>query len=427
MSIDHAFFCVAIMVQLEAVCVPMSASRPPSAALQAANERLQQLRAEKQCRPPAVDARRTAAPNAPPWRTVVRALPPHVGWGSERLTAVLRGAVPQKDAMSPVESTIELSFDGNRASPAKKTPSQPASMPEETVKVYPDIAAGMLRQELAAAGRLWLLCRYLDEDGRGWLRIVILREKLTQKAAGLRTCGKRQLRNLLREGDGVFWTRDRKRIWLRSAAKVAAALGVERLTGRPVALPVQVLTDSIGTVRAHLYASFHSGRDKEARHKPIARDTLEALTGVGRRSQIQYEQQVGLDVQYNFAVGAPVSAKRDVEERVWRNGQATFVLQDDQGQQGPPGRAYIAWQLPNTYGGCHRQCRKGRQRRINRELGGLVVKGGPGNGEEAVEKRYFPNGKLAAAAATRHPQRDLYWRRHRVRNGRYDVWQAMRG
>ncbi len=66
----------------------------------------------------------------------------------------------------------------------------------------------MLRQEQTAAGRLWLLLRHMDVDGRGVLRVVNLRETLTTPKTRHRLCGWRQLRNLLRQGEGLYWQRD---------------------------------------------------------------------------------------------------------------------------------------------------------------------------------------------------------------------------
>jgi hypothetical protein len=308
----------------------------------------------------------------------------------------------------------------------------------------------MLRQELTAPGRLWLMLRYLDREGSGVFRIDILPQHLTSPSSPLRLCGNRQLRNLLRDGEGVYWTRDKEHIWLHSAAKVAYTLGVEQLTGRPVALPVAALLDGIGTFRAHLYTAFHSGRTKDTPYgeqaMPIARETMAELSGVGRSSQRAYEEQVGVEVQANFAVG-DISTKENQENRAWVQGQALFELKDYRGQQGKKGKTYLAWQLPNTYIGQHRHRPRGRQKRINRELKDLVMKGMPGNvggtietqklvsraealsvveGEvERPEKVYYPNGKLAARAYGRDPEQELYWRRHRTGNGRFDLWQQL--
>jgi hypothetical protein len=315
----------------------------------------------------------------------------------------------------------------------------------------------MLRQGQESAGRVWLMGRYLDGAGRGVLRIEIIKEQITNKNSNLYLCGKRQLRNLLRQGEGVFWTRDKESIWLRSATRVAAALGVDRLTGRPVALPLSALVEGIGLFRAHLYAAFHSGRAKDGTLKataaargaggasamPIARATLARISGVGRSSQRAYEARLGLKREANFAVGEVETEVRQ-EERAWRQGGALFELKDYRGQQGQEGRTYLAWQLPNSYAGQHPQRPKGRQKRINRQLQDLVMKGMPGNEEGkaggrgpegrgpggwglAEAKRYFANGRLAGRSFSRRrasEQGDCYWRGRRGGNGRYALWHS---
>jgi hypothetical protein len=293
----------------------------------------------------------------------------------------------------------------------------------------------MLRQEMTAPGRLWLMLRYLDQQGSGQLRIDIIRQTLTHKTSDLRLCGKRQLRNLLRDGDGVFWMRDKERVWLFSAARVANALDVERLTGQPVGIPVTALLEGIGSFRAHLYAAFHSGRIKETPYgikvMPIARDTLAGLSGVGRSSQRAYETRANVQVQANFAVGE-AAREENRENQAWVQGQALFELKDYRGEQGKKGRTYLAWQLPNSYIGQHQKRPKGRQKRINRKLKDLVMKGMPGNvggtdETRQIEKVYYPNGKLAAQAYGRDPERELYWKRHGTGNGRFTVWQQLGG
>ncbi|MCP4421562.1 MAG: hypothetical protein GY805_33540, partial [Chloroflexi bacterium] len=301
------------------------------------------------------------------------------------------------------------------------------------VKLYPDIGLGMLRQELTAPGRLWLMLRYIDPQGCGVLRIDTVKQNLAKKSSALRICGQRQLRNLLRYGDGIFWTRDKAAVWLHSAARVAYALDVERLTGQPVGLPISALQDGIGSFRAHLYAAFHSGRTKETAHgtrvMPIARDTLAGLSGVGRSSQRTYEARTNVKVQANFAVGE-VASEENLEHHAWSQGQALFELKDYRGEQGKKGKTYLAWQLPNTYVGQHQKRPKGRQKRINRKLNDLVMKGMPGNvvgtsEQQKSEKVYYPNGKLAAKAYDRDSEWALYWKRHGTRNGRFEIWQQL--
>lgn len=294
------------------------------------------------------------------------------------------------------------------------------------VKLYPDIGLGMLRQSLAAPGRIWLLLRLIDTRGAGWVFTETARVQLTGKQAVLRVCGWRQMRNLLRQGEGIFWHRDKKRIWLHSLAKTARALGVSRLTGKPVKIPVSVLTGTIGDTRAHLYAAFHSGRMQDTeKTRPISRRALTVLSGVGATSQRHYEEKTKVRTRANYAAGDVADAENG-KERAWQVGRALFKLRDVNGRHGKTGRVYWAWRLPNSYAGPHQKASKGRQRRVNRELRDLVMQGMPGNGGETVachvkpKRRYFDNGCQAAKVWNRKPA-DLYWRSSNG-NGRAGWW-----
>ncbi|MFQ5436007.1 MAG: hypothetical protein ACE5FD_14125, partial [Anaerolineae bacterium] len=395
----------------------------PSPQLVEANRRLYALRAQAQAQRQTAELPADRAPQAesdPPWDAAasqepatmaekIAALPGHLGWGSEALTAVLRRRQQESECVgdeqglsqaeprdwlshlsdttvsnatstnpvpSGAEGNTQTTFSNDQQSPIGR------SQTNSWVKLYPDIGLGMLRQEMTAPGRLWLILRYLDQQGSGRIRIDIIRQTLTPKSSTLRMCGKRQLRNLLRDGEGVFWTRDKEHVWLFSAARVAYALDVERLTGQPVGVSVPALLEGIGSFRAHLYAAFHSGRTKETPHgtqaMPIARDTLAGLSGVGQSSQRTYEARANVKVQANFAVGE-VAREENREDRAWSQGQALFELKDYRGEQGKKGKIYLAWQLPNTYIGKHQHRPKGRQKRINRKLKDLVMKGMPGN------------------------------------------------
>jgi hypothetical protein len=361
-------------------------------------------------------------------------LPAHLGWGSMTLAAAIR----RRQRADRSKDDSGLCFErrppaaGSRPAASGGAGDQATWRPpsREWVKLYPDIGLGMLRQEKTASGRLWVLLRYLDEDGCGALRIDIITHQLTQRTSTIRLCGKRHLRNLLRDGEGVFWERDEEHVWLASAARVACALGVERLTGRPVALPIAALLNGIGQFRAHLYTAFHSGRAKESAPgqggMPIARATLTAVTGVSRRGQQAYEKRTGIRTQANYAVG-----ERDgvaaAQQRTWRQGQAMFKLKDYRGYQGRRGRTYLAWQLPNSYSCPHDQRPQGRQKRINRKLADLFMKGMTGNGEGKVERRYWPTGKLAARAYSRSPAGGAYWPGQRLRGTKRRLWYVSGG
>jgi hypothetical protein len=370
--------------------------------------------------------------------TNVPGLPPsHLGWGNCRLTKALAAEQERQFRGQEEEHVQPLCW----RSPASRSPDSqeatPPTLPDnQSVRIYPDLALAFLRNQHAAESRIWLLLRFLDATGRGWIDIAVAKERLTQQGSNLHVCGWRQLRKLLGYGEGIFWDRANGRIWLHSVAKVAASLGVRRLTGRAVELPIKVLLQKIGSVRAHLYASFHSGRSQHTteniRVKPIARRTLQQLTHIGRRTQRNYEKRAGVRRQFNFAIGMKHST-REEQDRAWKHGPALFRFTDHQGDVGQQGLPYTAWQLPNNYFGPHKQEPKGRQKRINRELADLFMKGMTGNGKRLVgagrsgRRRFYDNGLLAAKSYNRNSDQDVYWRSPQVKRGQYHVWHLLPG
>ncbi len=393
----------------------MSVKATPIRALQAANQRLHALRAalpDSQSKAgvqashdigsdgfSAAQADRDAQP-----------FPVHLGWESAAVTAVLRRShsLPKPASEPPLPESFPIHAAVERAAQAI---GDAVSLPKPgEVRVHPSIGLGLLRANMAAAGRVWLLLRCLDEAGCGKLRIVNIRKTLCHKKSPLYLAGWRQLRNLLRQGDGLFWQRDKTWLWLRSAAKVSAGLGIERLTGRPVFLPAAKLLGGIGQARAYLYAAFHAGRQINKASAPIARSTLETLSGVGRRSQHAYERRAGVCVQRNLAVGS-IALPDALQTRAWEQGTAVFELKDYDGRQGRGGKTYVAWQLPNSYHCEQKLGSQGSRRRVNRQLAGLLLEGTTGNGLQSIPRRYFPQGQAAAHAASRLHVQEIYWRR----------------
>lgn len=442
----------------------------PSPALLEANRRLYELReqAQQMQRRPGGPAGTSGAPKAAGGpatdscrrlsgsaAATVEALPAHLGWGSEALTAVLRQRGRRQAQLEQASAARRLDWlpavteqggagEGSDGACRQNRPAASGDPPPKkraTLTLYPDIALAMLREEVAAAGRIWWLLRYLDRDGRGMLRIDMMKKQLTVPNSRLRVCGWRQLRNLLHQGEGTFWQRDPDsgRIWLRSAAKVAAALGVERFSQPPVELPPEALCGGMGDVRAHFYASFHSSREPEqGQAMPVARATMERLSGVPARTQQAYDRRAGVESRANYAIGerATVAA---TQERAWQQGTAVFPFIDGNGQRGPKNGQYIAWQLPNSYSGPHRQraCGRGGRRRLNQKLADLRTKGGAGNGQQKAQdggsprdglyaRRYYRNGAAACKAYNRDPAGDRFWYGHRARTGS-GLWFVLAG
>ncbi|MCB0000761.1 MAG: hypothetical protein KDE56_33585, partial [Anaerolineales bacterium] len=107
--------------------------------------------------------------------------PRHLGWGSAALTAVLRRQQRSSGFVDDGQAWINSLQEEFKPSPIKGEPTSDQTELSLTknfpssgaVKLYPDIGLGMLRQEMTAPGRLWLMLRYLDEEGRGAIRIDI--------------------------------------------------------------------------------------------------------------------------------------------------------------------------------------------------------------------------------------------------------------
>jgi hypothetical protein len=281
-----------------------------------------------------------------------------------------------------------------------------------------------------AVGRLWLLLRLLDSEGRGWLSRADIEAAFTDPDSPTHLCTPRYLRQLLAEGNGRFWVcAGRDKVWLRGQAKVAAALGVRKLRGRAVELPVSVLLGPIGDLRAHLYATFHSGRcghssrrdhssgrdhssRDQGRHEeqapPISRASLRELSGVSPRTQQTYDDRAAVDVQPCLAIGG-VATTTGSQENAWQHGRAAFTFTDHQGKQGTAGGRYQARRLPNRYRGPH-QLVGGRPQRLNRQLADLCHKGYTGNDQPTVVRRYYADGAAAGRVWQRQQGRVLvYW------------------
>ena len=284
------------------------------------------------------------------------------------------------------------------------------SHPPAAVTVHPTMLHAILRQGREASARVWLLLRLADRVGRGWLTVDEARRELTAPGGPLFVCGWRRLRQLLAEGEGVFWVREARsggdRLWLRGSPRVALALDCRRLQGYPIELPIAALLGGIQGVRAAFYAAFHAGREA----RPISRATLATLSGVGMRTQLAYDSVAHVARSRNIVIGERYSAD-NARERAWEHGRAVFRFVDRAAKEGRAGGEYVAWRLPNSYYAAYQRRSRGSRKRLNRKIDDLVMKGIPGNDERAVESVFHANGAQAARQFNRDPRRDAYWQR----------------
>lgn len=404
------------------------------------------IRTDEQGRPQHSQPRPTGQPLSP------GALAPHLGWESEGFMHAQRAATALQERRAAYQAARQQRWSPPRpesCAPARSADrdSQRRKQASPVVRLFPDIAVAMLRQGAVAPGRLWLLLQHIDEPGQGWISTAEARSRLCTPGAALYLCGWRQLRNLLDQGEGLFWQRDgdagRQRIWLAGTARVALRLGVARIHLVPVALPVAHLLQGIGTVRAHFYASYHSSRYHSSRYpsshdqsspagnaRPISRATLAELTQVRPRSQRAYEMVAGVHCQPNWAIG-PSQAEASTQELSWAHGQALFTFVDRRGHYGQPGARYLAWQLPNSYQGPHQTRGRCHQKALNQQLVDLYSKGFTGNGKrqeegasEAPLSRFYDNGQAAVRALNRGLRHDAYWRTPRLEK-QFHIWHVL--
>jgi len=385
----------------------------PSAELLEAQARLLQLRARL-----GIEAKATPQPLAASSSQTVNWL----RLNAERELQQRRELAGIETAQTGVSAPSIAVGWGESAPPSVEIPHLlPAK--SQTVVVHPTMLLAMLKQNLEAPGRVYFLLRSLDTDGRGWLEIDSIRRLLTQKDSPWRICGWRRLRQLLREGEEVFWSRDdRDRLWLHGAHKIAHTLDCKRLAGFPILLPVSSLLGGIQAVRAAFYAAFHGGRHSS----PISRQTLRVVSGVAERTQRVYDRLAQVQRQRNLAVGERYSQDA-IQERAWAKGRAVFCFVDTKGLQGRAGRDYIAWNLPNSYQAAYQRRSRGSRKRLNRKLADLVNKGIPGNDDKAVEKLFFSNGALAAKRYNRDSEIDAYWQQEQIVRAGTEIWSVIAG
>jgi hypothetical protein len=366
-------------------------------------------------------------------------LPPHLGWDSPAVTSAIRARQEQQPAHAERAAVAGSATASDQApfdfpSPTTEPDAGTSSCPLLTANasplpaalrqaesshftIHPSLALALLRRQQVAAGRLWLLLRALDEAGRGWLNRTDIEAAFADPDSPSYFCTTRYLRQLLAAGDGLFWQREgSEKVWLRGQAKVAAALGIDRLRGRAVELPFKILFGPIGDLRAHLYASFHSSRGEEA--GPISRAALRELSGVSPRTQQSYDARAEVEVQPCLALGSLATAS-NTQSHAWQHGRAAFTFTDHQGKQGAAGSSYQAHRLPNRYIGPHPKI-TGRPKRLNRQLIDLCHKGYAGNDQPAgsppawwrpnESRRYYPDGATAGRVWLRQQGRVLvYW------------------
>jgi hypothetical protein len=322
---------------------------------------------------------------------------------------------------------------------------------KSAIRIFPTLAAFCLDRQnryhgaaLDAPYRLYKILGALDKDGRGWLANGDVETTLTKKESPFYIYGRRQLKIILRRGEGLFWQRVKSkgqlRIRLVSRAKLLEALSPgTRLRGREVEIPLAYLLGSgrgrQADANAALYAAVQAGHlrpDKLPsgieKPRPISRARLQELAGCSTYRQRSYERRMHITVERNIHI---LGAHSDYKLKRARQhfGLPAYKHTDYAGKidRHRRGASYIAVRLPNSYHlpDAIRVVHSQRQRMINRTLDGLCHMGSGGSDREAIVRRYYNDAAAAVRAGKSDQDTPVYW--PIAKNGHTRLWQNCAG
>ena len=325
--------------------------------------------------------------------------------------------------------------------PAQAATSGPASA-KAGVRVAPTLAAYCLDKNhryrehgLDGPYRLYKILQVLDRDGRGWLSNTFVEKALTSKESHHYIYGRRQLKNMLMRGEGLFWQRAKSkgelRIRLVARVKVASRLLNGRLRGREVTFPLQhMLGNGRGrqaAVNAALYTAVHAGQiENKGKSGPISRARLRDVSGCSSYRQRHYEKRMGISAaSHIFILGQHSDYK--LQRAKLHHGLPAYKHIDYQGKinRHKRGTEYIALRLPNSYStpDTFAVVHSRRQRTINRQLAGLCHMGSEGSDRDEFVRLFHENAVSAIRSLNRDPQTTAFCPLARGTNTQ--LWRSM--
>jgi hypothetical protein len=273
--------------------------------------------------------------------------------------------------------------------------------------IFGTIATAILRHDGGTVGRVWLVLRahFAGERQSGMISAADLWASLTENFPQY---SRRHLRDLLQRGEGIYWQRDaHERLWLTGITTLAVRLGVERIEGKRVIIPLADLTGKLSRMRLALQAAFHASRNHD---NPISRATLRDLTGISERAQREQENAHAelITTRLNYSIDG-LATESSLQTHAFRHQQGAFQFTDSMGQQGKQGDIYLAHQLPNSYTARYQCAGQGRKHKINRQLtDNRVNQGARGTGWQKIEQVFYRNGAELVAAINRGASEGVY-------------------
>jgi hypothetical protein len=320
----------------------------------------------------------------------------------------------------PQPGWLALLSEGSSTSKDERHLPSPPPPAHTGVRVSPSLAAWCLDKDHRYRGfsldgpyRLYKILQALDQEGRGWLANTFVETSLARKGSPFFIYGRRQLKNMLRRGETLFWQRVKSgaavRIRLVSRVKVANKLLNTRLRGQEVSFPLHLLLGNgrgrQAAVNAALYTTVHAGHtQRKSKPGPISRARLRDVSGCSSYRQRRYEQRMGVTVTSHIYILGRHSEYK-LQRATLHQGLPAYKHTDYLGKinRHQRGAIYIAVRLPNSYqtpepfAAVHSR----RQRTINRQLGGLCHMGSEGSDRNEYVRLFHKNAPAAVHAFNR--------------------------
>ena len=282
-----------------------------------------------------------------------------------------------------------------------------------TITVFAQMmtAAARIRHELSM--RLWLAVRWLavNRDGRRnvarWNDVLNTFSKAGEFPITSRANLRRQLNQAARRGYFRF-SKDGRDIYYLSERKVIAQiLSLPHVGGGAVEFSIDELcSGDFVRNRARFFSSLDAGRGADFA-APISRQSRRNETGRTRKTQYKYEEMQETAVRPNYEYVAKYTPLS-----YWKTKEAErldgLTAEDTPARvaQLPNGQKIIAKQLPNSFSSTIATAQRGK-RFLNRRIKHLRINAQSGRFSaytagsfetEIQQKRYYNDGKTAAAA-----------------------------
>lgn len=207
--------------------------------------------------------------------------------------------------------------------------------------------------------RVWVYALRKIGDGSGWVEKGSLEKGLRRRNIKVT---RRSLNRYIKQGNGLFWTYDRKtkQLYLRGAEALAWRLthqcsDYQVETNLPGLRRMNVdLSGSIGDAIAHVYAAWIARKDK-GYGVTISRDLLSNLWGVSVPAMLEWEDRARVKKITNYAQQSDTNP----------NNVPTHAYLC----RAKSGKNFVSWRLPNAYFANVKEHRKnGNARKIRQSV-----------------------------------------------------------